>query len=73
MRLAEEEGDRKGRGRTRTEEDASQDRLAELIEESSSGWVVFDLGTAQVPGAVRILGEYEGELFGCVFVGAALR
>ncbi|MEZ6211163.1 MAG: type II secretion system protein [Phycisphaerales bacterium] len=72
-RLAEEEGDRKGRGRTRTEEDASQDRLAELIEESSSGWVAFDRGTAQVPGAVRILGEYEGEAFGCVFVGAALR
>ena len=48
-------------------------RLAELIDESVSGWVAFEDSLRVTPAAVRILGEYEGEPFGCVFVGAALR
>lgn len=67
-------GRERGSERGTASRDEESERLAELLEDSVSEWVVFDrVASGRLPPAVRILGEYEGEPFGCVFVGAALR
>lgn len=67
-------GDSEARERLRAGgADAEQERLAELLDEVSAGWVRYDDASALPPAAVRISGKYQGEPFGCVFVGAALR
>ncbi len=50
-----------------------EERQAEMLRTAKSSWVVFEKPLTRAPSAVRIVGEYEGEVFACVFVGAASR
>lgn len=50
-----------------------EERQEEMMRTAKSSWVVFEEAVTRAPSAVRIVGEYEGEVFACVFVGAVSR